>query len=128
MHHPESRPARRPHLLGKLTRVAQSCSPLGAALSQCRKGLGALGLGLALIGASAPALAEVKVGVSDWPGWVAWYVAEQKGFFKKHKADVKLVWFANYTDSISARRQRTDLVRHHGPAGQGPAPQGRAGE
>jgi len=49
-----------------------------------------------------PAAAEVKVGVSDWPGWVAWYVAEQKGFFKKHGADVKLVWFANYTDSIAA--------------------------
>ncbi len=46
--------------------------------------------------------AEVRVGVSDWPGWVAWYVAEQKGFFKKHGANVKLVWFANYTDSISA--------------------------
>jgi NitT/TauT family transport system substrate-binding protein len=29
-------------------------------------------------------------------------VAEQKGMFKKHGADVKLVWFANYTDSISA--------------------------
>ncbi len=50
----------------------------------------------------APAMAEVKVGLSDWPGWVAWYVAEQKGFFKKYGADVKLVWFANYTDSISA--------------------------
>ena len=49
-----------------------------------------------------PAAAEVKVGVSDWPGWVAWYVAEQKGFFKKNGADVKLVWFANYTDSIGA--------------------------
>ncbi len=49
-----------------------------------------------------PAFAEVKVGVSDWPGWVAWYVAEQKGFFKKHGADVKLIWFANYSDSISA--------------------------
>ena len=49
-----------------------------------------------------PALAEVKIGLSDWPGWVAWYVAEKKGFFKKHHADVKLVWFANYTDSISA--------------------------
>jgi NitT/TauT family transport system substrate-binding protein len=48
------------------------------------------------------ASAEVKVGVSDWPGWVAWYVAEQKGYFKKNGADVKLVWFANYTDSISA--------------------------
>ncbi len=51
---------------------------------------------------SAPARAEVKVGVSDWPGWVAWYIAEEKGFFKKHGADVKLVWFPTYTDSISA--------------------------
>ncbi len=48
------------------------------------------------------AFAEVKIGLSDWPGWVAWYVAEQKGFFKKHNANVKLVWFANYTDSIAA--------------------------
>lgn len=63
---------------------------LGAALLAC-------GLGV-----SRPAAAEVKVGVSDWPGWVAWYVAEQKGFFKKRGADVKLVWFANYTDSIAA--------------------------
>jgi NitT/TauT family transport system substrate-binding protein len=57
----------------------------------------------ALLMATTPAAqAEIKVGVSDWPGWVAWYVAQEKGFFKKHKADVKLVWFANYTDSISA--------------------------
>jgi len=51
---------------------------------------------------SLPVQAEVKVGLSDWPGWVAWYIAEQKGLFKKYDADVKLVWFATYTDSISA--------------------------
>ncbi len=70
-----------------------------------RRSLGALCLAATFVaGAALPraASAEVKVGVSDWPGWVAWYVAEQKGFFKKHGADVKLVWFANYTDSISA--------------------------
>lgn len=50
----------------------------------------------------AAARAEVKIGVSDWPGWVAWYVAQEKGFFKKHGAEVKLVWFPNYTDSIAA--------------------------
>src|SRR5213595_516080 len=65
---------------------------------------GLLGVALLAFGLSAarPAMAEIKVGVSDWPGWVAWYVAEQKGFFKKHGAEVKLVWFANYTDSIAA--------------------------
>ncbi len=49
-----------------------------------------------------PVQAEVKVGLSDWPGWVAWYVAEQKGYFKKYGAKVELVWFPNYTDSIQA--------------------------
>ena len=50
----------------------------------------------------APARAEIKVGVSDWTGWVAWYVAENQGYFKKYGANVKLVWFANYSDSIAA--------------------------
>lgn len=70
-----------------------------------RRWLSAACATLALTGAMAlptSASAEVKVGVSDWPGWVAWYVAEQKGYFKKHGASVKLVWFANYTDSIAA--------------------------
>jgi NitT/TauT family transport system substrate-binding protein len=29
-------------------------------------------------------------------------IAEQQGFFKKHGASVKLVWFPNYSDSIAA--------------------------
>jgi NitT/TauT family transport system substrate-binding protein len=49
-----------------------------------------------------PARAEIKVGVSDWTGWVAWYVAQEQGYFRKYGAAVKLVWFANYSDSISA--------------------------
>jgi NitT/TauT family transport system substrate-binding protein len=62
-----------------------------------------LAAALLLLGAGPPAVhAEVKVGVSDWPGWVAWYIAEQQGYFKKYGADVKLIWFANYSDSISA--------------------------
>jgi NitT/TauT family transport system substrate-binding protein len=62
--------------------------------------LSTLSVGLLL--SAQPARAEVKVGLSDWPGWVAWYVAEQQGFFKKHGANVKLVWFGNYTDSVAA--------------------------
>ena len=58
---------------------------------------------LALLTAFArQARAEIKVGVSDWTGWVAWYVAENQGYFKKYGASVKLVWFANYSDSIAA--------------------------
>ena len=51
---------------------------------------------------TAPAHAELKVGTSDWTGWVAWYVAQDQGYFKKYGADVKLIWFANYSDSIAA--------------------------
>lgn len=55
---------------------------------------------LALVGGAARA--EIKVGYSDWPGWVAWAIAEQQGYFKKYGANVKLVWFPNYSDSIAA--------------------------
>lgn len=62
------------------------------------------GVSAALAAAAWPhaASADVRVGVSDWTGWVAWYVAQEKGYFKKHGADVKLIWFANYSDSIAA--------------------------
>ncbi|MEQ8937848.1 MAG: ABC transporter substrate-binding protein, partial [Gammaproteobacteria bacterium] len=36
-------------------------------------------LGVATLGASAEPL---KVGYSDWPGWVAWEVALEKGYFE----------------------------------------------
>ena len=44
----------------------------------------------------------ITIGYSDWPGWTAWAIAEQQGFFKKHNVNVKLVWFPNYTDSLNA--------------------------
>lgn len=59
-------------------------------------------LAAALMILCAAARAEVKIGYSDWPGWLAWAIAEQQGFFKKHGASVKLVWFPTYSDSIAA--------------------------
>lgn len=44
----------------------------------------------------------IKLGVSDWPGWVAWYIGQEKGFFKEANLNVELVWFNVYTDSINA--------------------------
>jgi NitT/TauT family transport system substrate-binding protein len=73
-----------------------------AVKSNLMKHLLCASLGLVMGISALSVRAEVKIGTSDWPGWVAWYVADQKGFFKKYGADVKLVWFANYTDSISA--------------------------
>ncbi len=47
-----------------------------------------------------PARAEITLGVNDWVGYVAWYVAQEKGFFKKHGTDVKLVWCEGVVDSL----------------------------
>jgi len=81
-------------------------SILGPWRSQLRRARAiALHAGFALLllgGGTQAAHAELKVGVSDWTGWVAWYVAQTEGYFKRYGADVKLIWFANYSDSISA--------------------------
>ena len=47
-----------------------------------------------------PVRAEITLGVNDWVGYVAWYIAQEKGFFKKHGADVKLVWCEGVVDSL----------------------------
>ena len=47
-------------------------------------------LALTLFLACGAAHAEVKVGVSDWTGWVAWYVAQDQGYFRKYGAEVKI--------------------------------------
>ncbi|MCX8164453.1 MAG: ABC transporter substrate-binding protein [Aquificaceae bacterium] len=61
-----------------------------------------LTLFLLLIGGSSGKDKTIKLGVSDWPGWVAWYIAQGKGFFKEEGLDVKLVWFNTYSDSLAA--------------------------
>ncbi len=45
--------------------------------------------------------APLKIAYSDWPGWVAWDIAERKGFFEAHGVDVDLVWF-EYMASMDA--------------------------
>lgn len=54
-------------------------------------------------GGAAPARAAepLKVGYSDWPGWIAWEVAIQKGFFKDAGVDVQFTWF-EYGPSMEA--------------------------
>ncbi|MGL4409063.1 MAG: ABC transporter substrate-binding protein [Zoogloea sp.] len=45
--------------------------------------------------------APLKIGYSDWPGWVAWQVAIEKGWFKEAGVDVKFEWF-DYSASMDA--------------------------
>ncbi len=68
--------------------------------SLMRTSLVALALSLAFV--ARPAAAEpITVGDSDWPGWVAWQVAIDKGWFKEAGLDVKFQWF-DYSASMEA--------------------------
>jgi NitT/TauT family transport system substrate-binding protein len=50
---------------------------------------------------AAQAAQPIKIGYSDWPGWVAWQVAIEKGWFKEAGVDVKFEWF-DYGSSMTA--------------------------
>jgi NitT/TauT family transport system substrate-binding protein len=60
---------------------------------------------LALLGVSnmerPAAAASLSVGYSDWPGWVAWQVAIDKGWIKDAGLDVSFQWF-DYSASMDA--------------------------
>ena len=50
---------------------------------------------------AAQAAEPLKIGYSDWPGWVAWEVAIEKGWFKEAGVDVEFEWF-DYVASMDA--------------------------
>lgn len=45
--------------------------------------------------------APLKIGYSDWPGWVAWQVAIEKGWLKEKGVEVEFEWF-DYVASMDA--------------------------
>jgi NitT/TauT family transport system substrate-binding protein len=47
------------------------------------------------------AAAAINLGYSDWPGWVAWQVAIDKGWLKQAGLDVSFNWF-DYSASMDA--------------------------
>jgi NitT/TauT family transport system substrate-binding protein len=57
--------------------------------------------------AESPAPAEqqvaspLRIAYSDWPGWVAWEIGIQKGWFKEEGVDVEFKWF-EYVPSMEA--------------------------
>lgn len=50
---------------------------------------------------AAHAAPPLKIGYSDWPGWVAWQVAIEKDWFKEAGVEVKFEWF-DYSASMDA--------------------------
>jgi NitT/TauT family transport system substrate-binding protein len=65
------------------------------------KGLvgGALIAAFGLMGSAEAA--PLRIGYSDWPGWVAWDIALSKGWFKEAGVDVSFQWF-DYSASMDA--------------------------
>lgn len=56
---------------------------------------------LLISGMSTVSAEPLKIGYSDWPGWVAWEVGIEKGWFKEEGVDVKFEWF-DYVASMDA--------------------------
>lgn len=57
---------------------------------------------LGLLALSGISQAEpLKIAYSDWPGWIAWEIGVQKGWFKEAGVDVEFLWF-DYVPSMDA--------------------------
>lgn len=57
---------------------------------------------IAMAGSSLAVRAEpLKIAYSDWPGWVAWEIGIQKGWFKEAGVEVDFQWF-DYVPSMDA--------------------------
>ena len=69
-------------------------------LSSLRRRLTAY-LSLFLLLTGLVSAAPLKVAYSDWPGWTAFAIASEKGWFKQAGVDVELLWF-EYGPSMDA--------------------------
>ena len=58
-------------------------------------------LALAIGGAQLQGEEPLKIGYSDWPGWVAWEIGIKKGWFEEAGVDVEFLWF-DYVASMDA--------------------------
>ena len=61
----------------------------------------AIAAAIATLAKGPASAASLSVGYSDWPGWVAWQVAIDKGWLKEAGLDVKFQWF-DYSASLDA--------------------------
>ena len=60
-----------------------------------------LGLIITVFSSVSSASEPLQIAYSDWPGWIAWDIAQSKGFFKKHGVEVELKWM-DYVASMDA--------------------------
>ncbi|MCB1703600.1 MAG: ABC transporter substrate-binding protein [Halioglobus sp.] len=58
-------------------------------------------LALGLVAVTGHTAEPLKIGYSDWPGWVAWEIAIEKDWFAEEGVDVEFEWF-DYVASMDA--------------------------
>lgn len=66
-----------------------------------KRAFATLSISFGLLAAPTSSHADVHIGYSDWPGWVAWQVAIDKGWFKEAGVVAKFEWF-DYSASMDA--------------------------
>lgn len=49
-----------------------------------------------------PSDQPIVMGYSSWAGWWPWAIAEEEGLFEKNGANVELIWFDGYLESMQA--------------------------
>lgn len=59
------------------------------------------GIAAVAMAAGLSAAEPLKIAYSDWPGWIAWEIGIQKGWFMEAKVDVEFLWF-DYVPSMDA--------------------------
>jgi urea carboxylase len=78
---------------------------------------------LALLLAAQVSLSQaepLKIGYSDWPGWVAWEVAIEKGMFKDAGVDVSFEWFDDQIRFYPVTESELLHIRSDFPLGRYP--------
>ena len=82
-----------------MKRIETAVSRLAPSFRHALTGVAAA---LAIGSVAAPAVASpLKIGYSDWPGYVAFQIAIDKGWFKQSGVDVDFEWF-DYSASLDA--------------------------
>lgn len=55
----------------------------------------------AMIGSGSLNAEPLKIGYSDWPGWIAWEIGIKKGWFEEAGVEVEFAWM-DYVESMDA--------------------------
>ncbi len=80
----------------KITRLISDLSPSRRTFAACLSAV------LLFFVSNNPATAEpLKIGYSDWPGWVAWEIGIKKDWFTEEGVEVKFEWY-DYVESMDA--------------------------